>query len=154
MKQYTGIKEIRFAKVNQFFKENPDEFTDSMVIPQDEILTEWDTDPAYWVGEANDTVLSEILNFGDITPVHDENNRLIGLKIPVEIIWDESWFNHAQEITNSIMDAYDGDDPDGIWQKYGLGGDDDVDYNGSYLDMFVGLIQQYVFCYRCNMELI
>ena len=48
--------------------------------------------------------------------------------------------NTIREETGKIVDEYEGEsefdpeDPESTWERYGLGGDDDVDYNGSYID--------------------
>lgn len=47
------------------------------------------------------------------------------------IHYDPSKFDLIDDECASIMEEYDGENK-GKWEQYNLGGDDDVDYNGSY----------------------
>lgn len=47
---------------------------------------------------------------------------------------DADVLDKIDQLTNKITEAYEGDDADNVWASYGLGGDDDVDYNGGYID--------------------
>lgn len=137
---------ILFEDVKQFFLEYPDEFTDSSVIFQDGLDDDYDADPGYWVGEANDSVLADIQKFPGIKINSDS------IEVDSVSVFTGKWMDHVDSITSKIAQAYDAyDDPDNtVWEDYGLGGDDDVDYNGGYLDMFAGLITQYVMCQEYN----
>lgn len=144
---------IKFSDVKGFFLKNPDEFTDSDVIPQNTLTDDMDADPEYWLSEARDQVVTDITDYPGVSLV--KVDRESGIEISPVSVYKGDWLDHVSEITHAINGAYEGLDSEeqnykgsgnDAWEYYGLGGDDDVDYNGSYLDMFAGLITQYVKC--------
>lgn len=57
------------------------------------------------------------------------------------VIRDDETLSKCSEIINTISEAYDGDDQGQVWEEYGLGGDDDVDYNASMPSVLIDVLK-------------
>lgn len=99
----------------------------------DLVLDEDDPDPTYFLSEASE----EFTAF-----LRDHELYLDGETIH----FDPSQFTRIEQECNAIVDEYDSDRViDGsLWNAYGLQGDDDVDYNGGYILIFIDLLKDYV----------
>lgn len=105
----------------------------------------------YYVSEAQDSTLEEANSpkFSIIRPAdHDESYIEYD---PTQINWgitrpSSSLVDLYESLTDQIFDEYDGDAPEdsNIWAELGLSGDDDVDYNGSYLTVITSCFQFYL----------
>jgi len=80
--------------------------------------------------------------------VSEANAVIVGMLNEKGLSWDQEfifvdWDNWAPEIvTIIVMEAYDGLLKDStIWEDWDLGGDDDVDYNSSYIDCVIAAIE-------------
>lgn len=62
-----------------------------------------------------------------------------------EIHYDPKYFPQIHAMTKRIFDEYESgamdDDENSIWNEFGLRGDDDVDYNGGYIENFLTLLE-------------
>ena len=84
---------------------------------------------AYYVSELAPAFKAELAEHGFIP-------RDTGIEYTPEAL---DW---AYAQAEAIMREYDSEDKDRpLWLKYNLGGDDDVDYNGSYVIMIVEAIR-------------
>lgn len=55
----------------------------------------------------------------------------------------EVYYDGAERMTNAIIDEYESlvtRKGESLWRKFELSGDDDVDYNGGYIQIFVDAI--------------
>jgi len=90
--------------------------------------TEWDTTAEQLVGSVNETVTAFYRKKG---LEWDAEKKIVSLK-------NIGCLNTAEIVGEIVMEAYDGLLKDtNVWEMWGLGGDDDVDYNGTYI---LGLI--------------
>lgn len=55
--------------------------------------------------------------------------------------FDPSEFDVISERAQAIIDEYEGA-PGTLWEDFGLSGDDDVDYNGGYILIFLETIRE------------
>lgn len=60
------------------------------------------------------------------------------------------WLHSAQSLINTIADEYGASDCRFIWTAFDLGGDDDVDYNSSYVDSGLSYVRCWCDHYRIN----
>lgn len=62
------------------------------------------------------------------------------------VVYDPQTFPRIRQECDALTDEYEGGDTtnsDSLWSKYGLGGDDDVDYHGGYIQQFLDLLEAY-----------
>lgn len=87
---------------------------------------------SYYASEANRNVRAFLaIECGFVFDEHDG----------IVLMNENSLFN-AMRVTALVSHDYEYDPPDvlDVWKSFDLGGDDDVDYNGSYIDILIDLI--------------
>ena len=60
------------------------------------------------------------------------------------VVRDELTLTRCAALTYSIVSEYEQPDSHAVWTRYDLGGDDDVDYNGSYPDTILDILDALV----------
>jgi len=131
--------EVLFKDVIDYFKENPRVFELSSMIPDVGILAS--RDPREWILDADQGCLDFL--FSEYVKINDTGDGVIVEK--PEFI--SVWCGRSDDLTAWVCRSYDEEChpwEENAWDHFGLSGDDAVDYNGGYLDMFVGLIATYV----------
>lgn len=94
----------------------------------------------HYATSMNETVLEHFGNIADFYYLTDDRLDVIGVSVDPEKI------PAIVEFASHILDIYDEDTDEARaeWERWDLGGDDDVDYNGSYLLILCDLISAYV----------
>jgi hypothetical protein len=64
----------------------------------------------------------------------DVNNR---------IMYDDEKFDEIDAMCVDIAHDYENDDERGTWKRFELRGDDDVDYNSSYVSIMIEILRAY-----------
>lgn len=78
------------------------------------------------------------------TPQFSEAMKSFGLDAGEEgVTWDPAKLNRIEELANQVMDEYDSEGSGKVWEQYDLSGDDDVDYNGGYILMFIDCLKEF-----------
>lgn len=117
------MKEFSFHDVAVFIHDHPDvpacrEFLDAT--DEDETITD---NLIYFFSEARPSTFLELANRG----------LVIDRELNTIVIRDIAALDSADELLDEITSDYNGETNHGWWETLGLGGDDDVDYNGGYL---------------------
>jgi hypothetical protein len=96
------------------------------------VLDENDPNPTYYLSEA--------------TPLFSAFLRDHGLYVDGDHVHYDPTQHGAIELQcNAFIDEYDDDGgPADSWTQFGLQGDDDVDYNGGYVLVFLELVEDFL----------
>lgn len=97
---------------------------------------EEDEDPVdyllYYLSEASDAMTDWLKERGLFTSLDPSGAKCLH--------FDRSRFDEISKMAGSIIDEYDSVNGD-PWEEFGLSGDDDVDYNGGYILIVVGVLE-------------
>lgn len=117
------MKTYSFHDVAVFIHDHPDtpackEFLEAT--DEDETITD---NLVYFFSEARVSTFTELADRG----------LIIDRELQTVVIRDIAALDSADELLAEITSDYEGETNHGWWEILGLGGDDDVDYNGGYL---------------------
>lgn len=128
---------ISFADLTAWTLAQSKNLVDNLgVVPEDDNAVKAD-DILYYLEEATPAVHAFLMNHGLWI---DEAAKVLH--------FDPSQFADIRVLTDKIAEEYDDIELHGdklpTWHEYGLGGDDDVDYNSGYIGIAMGVLEEYV----------
>lgn len=98
------------------------------------------------IDDGPEEITSELIGFLDeMMPKAAEAYKNLGLWVDGDIIhFNPDKFDEIEKLAQQVLDEYESGERDGLWDAWELQGDDDVDYNGSYIGIIVDILKDYV----------
>lgn len=102
-------------------------------------------DDCYRINEAAGSMLTMLEDIEGLKFVCGQRDSVVGFEFKIE-----DWIRinkQVYDLTDWVCRSYDSvlkEGEDDAWDVLGLGGDDDVDYNGSYVEAAFEMVDQYL----------
>jgi hypothetical protein len=108
----------------------------------DEVMNAIDAEQ--WPRDVDDTPYDHVANLlNNACPMIRDTAFALGLEItPTHVMWTEEALAYIEAFATMVWIEYETRCANIVWEAFALGSDDDVDYNGGYLEALCNALRK------------